>query len=240
MSASISSPMFLIGRYLNLFDHAVSLCKAATIHRLTVHVGMITSLAYASIERHFLIFRKNGLLTWGRQLLPVMCILIYSYIIAILFTLMPTCTYSQCIGCYTTQLYYMIPWLIISFFVPQSLMIISTVFLLIRLKRRITNFNRRPERSGLWRIFIQMSIYVFWSCLYYCPTMFYSFSLIIDPSVFSTNLKIAIDISDVVILHTYPILTFISMLLLTRRKQIRQQQLSNLQLNTITTSPKDG
>ncbi|CAF4723404.1 unnamed protein product, partial [Rotaria magnacalcarata] len=48
------------------------LCKVSTIHYLTINIGMVTSLSYTSIEKHFLLFHKNGSLTWYRQLLPVM------------------------------------------------------------------------------------------------------------------------------------------------------------------------
>ncbi|CAF4333461.1 unnamed protein product [Rotaria sp. Silwood2] len=242
LSSVIRSPTFLIGHYLNLFKYSISLCNISTIHYLTVNIGMVTSLAYASIERHFLIFHKNGLLTWRRQLLPVTFILVYSYIIGILFTLIPTCTNILCIGCYATRLRYMIPWIIISFFLPQLVMIISTIYLLFRLHQQRTMFNRRPEWSALKKIAIQMSIYVIWSCLCYCPISFYSLSIIIDTSRFSPDLKTAMDIINTTILETYPILTFISMLLFTRRRQVQQKRQSSLKLNniaTIITPPSD-
>ncbi|CAF0821096.1 unnamed protein product [Rotaria sp. Silwood1] len=235
LSSVIRSPTFLIGHYLNLFQYSLSLCAISTIHYLTVNIGMVTSLAYASIERHFLIFHKNGLLTWQRQLLPVTCILVYSYLIAILFTLMPTCTLIRCIGCYTTRFLYMIPWLMISFFIPQLVMIISTIYLLFRLYQQRTMFNRRPEWSALQKIVKQMSIYVIWSCLCYCPVSFYNLSIIINPSRFSPDLKTAMDIINTTILQSYPILTFISMLLFTRRRQAQQKRQPSVKLNNLTT-----
>ncbi|CAF1102363.1 unnamed protein product [Rotaria sordida] len=242
LSSMIRSPTFLIGHYLKIFQYPTSLCKISTIHYLSVNIGMLTSLAYASIERHFLIFHKNGLLTWRRQLLPVTCILVYSYIIAILFTLIPTCSYIQCIPCYTTSFLYMIPWLIISFFIPQLVMIISTIYLLFRLYQRRTMFNRRPEWSALQKIVIQMSIYVIWSCLCFCPISFYNLSIIVDLSLFSPDLQTVMIIIHTTILQSYPILTFISMLLFTLRKKAQRRNHSNLKLNniaTIITPPSD-
>ncbi|CAF0931721.1 unnamed protein product [Adineta steineri] len=235
ISSFISVPIFLMGYYLNLFQNSISLCQTSTIHYLTINIGMVTSLAYASVERHYLIFRKNGLLTWTRQLFPAICILIYSYIVAILFTLIPTCTYTPCLGCHTTELKYMIPWLTISFFLPQLVMIISTAYLIIRLYQQRANFNKRPEWSVLQKIVAQMAIYVIWSCLYYCPVSFYNLSLIIDPSKYSPDLKTVMNIVNTVIVQSYPILTFIFMLLCTRRKQAQQKRGSALKLNNLST-----
>lgn len=236
LSSFISVPIFLIGYYLNLFQNSISLCQTSIIHYLTINIGMVTSLAYASVERHYLIFRKNNQLTWGRQIFPVICILVYSYIIAILFTLVPSCTYIPCIGCYATDLKYMIPWLTISFFLPQLIMIISTIYLIYRLYEQRKHFNRKPEWSILQKIVIQMSMYVIWSCLYYCPITFYNLSLIINPLLYSPDLKSTMNIINTVIVQSYPILTFISMLFLSRRQKVKQKkQESNLKLNNIST-----
>jgi hypothetical protein len=235
LSAFVSTPIFLIGYYLNIFLYSISLCQTSTVHYLTINIGMITSIAYASVERHFFIFRKNGLLTWQRQLLPVVCILVYSYIVAILFTLIPSCSYTPCVACHTTELYYMMPWVTISFFLPQIIMIISTIYLLIRLHKRRVIFNRRPEWSVLKKIAIQMSIYVLWSCLYYCPISFYNLSLIINSSLYSPELVSLMNIINTVTVQSYPILTFISMLVFKRRKQIQKKKESKLQLNNIST-----
>lgn len=241
-SATISSPMFLIGHYLNLFQYSISLCKISTINYLTINIGMITSLAYASIERHFLIFHKNGLLSWSRQLLPIVSILIYSYIMAIFFTLIPTCVYFQCMACYTASLLYMIPWLLISFFLPHLAMIVSTFYLLVRLHQQRIVSNRRLKWSALKKIIIQISIYIIWSCLYYCPVSFYHISAIINSAYFSSHTNAVMDILSQLVLHIYPILTYISMLLYTRRKLLKHKRQSRLKLNnitTITTPPND-
>jgi hypothetical protein len=129
----------------------------------------------------------------------------------------------------------MIPWLTISFFLPQIIMIISTIYLLIRLYRQRANFNKRPEWSVLQRIVIQMSIYVIWSCLYYCPLSFYNLSLIINPSNYSPDLKSAMNIINTVIVQSYPILTFVSMLILSRRNQAQKKKESDLKLKNIST-----
>ena len=234
ISSFINVPIFLMGYYLHLFENSISLCQASTVHYLTINIGMTTSLCYASVERHFLIFNKNGLLTWRRQLFPVVCILFYSYLIAILFTFIPTCTYTPCVSCHTTEFKYMIPWLTISFFIPQIIMIISTIYLLIRLYRQRATFNKRPEWSVLQRIVVQMSIYVIWSCLYYCPLSFYNLSLIINPFNYSPELKSAMNIINTVIVQSYSILTFVSMLILSRRKQAQKKKESDLKLKNIS------
>ncbi len=235
ISSFISVPIFLIGYYLNRFQQSISLCQTSTVHYLTINIGMVTSLAYTSVERHFFLFRKNGLLTWKRQIYPAICLLVYSYIIAILFTLVPTCPYVPCIGCHTTDLKYMVPWLTISFFLPQMVMIISTIYLLIRLYQQKANFNKKPEWSVLQRIAAQMSIYAVWSCLYYCPVSFYHLSLIVDSSKYSPELRSAMNIVNTVIVQSYPILTFISMLIFSRRKQAQTKRESSLKLNNIST-----
>ncbi|UJR21375.1 hypothetical protein I4U23_024467 [Adineta vaga] len=235
LSSCINVPIHLIGYYLNFFENSISLCQTSTVHYLTINIGMVTSLAYASVERHIFIFRKNGLLTWTRQLLPVSCILMYSYIVAMLFTLIPTCVYTPCFACHTTDLKYMVPWLTISFFLPQFIMIISTILLLFRLYQQRSNFNKRPEWSVLQRIVGQMSIYVIWSCLYYCPVSFYNLSIIIDPSNYSPELKSIMNIVNTVIVQSYSILTFISMLLFSRRRQEQRKKNSDIKLNNLST-----
>lgn len=215
----ISVPILLIGYYENIFIDSITLCYISTIHYLTVNIGMITSLAYANIERHFIIFRKNGIFTWSRQLIPVISILIYSYIMAILFTFIPSCPYVPCIACHTTELRYMITWLIISFLLPQTIMFISTIYLLVRLYKQRINLNKKPEWSVLKRITIQLCIYVCWSCFYYCPISFYNLTVIINPSHYSLQLKVTVHVINTLVIQSYSILTFISILLSSKRRQ---------------------
>jgi hypothetical protein len=234
-SSIISTPIFLIGYYRDLFANSFSLCQLSTVHYLMINIGMITSLAYASIERHFLIFQKNGILTWNRQLFPVVCLLIYSYIVAALFTVMPTCPYVPCVPCQATALQYMIPWLTLSFFFPESVVIVSTVYLLYRIRQQRAAVNRRVEWLISRRIALQMSIYLFWSWLYYCPVTFYNFSLLLDPSKYSAVLKSTMNIINTVSVQSYPILTFLSMILLSRKKQASKHRPSTRMLNHFST-----
>jgi hypothetical protein len=74
----------------------------------------------------------------------------------------------------------------------------------------------------------------FWSCLYYCPVSFYNLSLIIDPSKYSPDLKSTMNIINTVIVQSYPILTFISMFIFSRRKQTQRKKESDLKLNNIS------
>lgn len=228
--------MFLIGNYLNMFAISKSLCQAAVIHFLTINIGMVTSLAYASVERNFLILHKNGVLTWQRQLLPIIIILVYSYCVAILFTFIPSCGYTECIACVTTSLFGMLLWLIISFLIPQAVMIIATLYLLYRLYKQRALLHQNPQWSALKRIGIQMAVYSLWSCLCYCPLSFYSLSFSIDPSNLEPDTKIIIDIANIFVLQTYPILTFVSMLISLRRIRARTRAQSTLKLNNVTST----
>ena len=243
LSAVISTPIFLVGYYMDLFKDSPSLCNTSTVNYLTINVGMVTSLAYASIERHFFIFRKNRRLTWQRQVFPVFCLLAYSYMIATLFTILPTCTYIPCVPCQTTAFHYMIPWLILSFFLPQCIMLLSTVYLLHRLRQQRAIVNRRVEWLVARKIVLQMSFYVIWSCLYYCPVTFYNLTLLFDPSRYSAELKSTMNILNTVCVQSYPVLTFISMFLFVRRREEQKRKGSKLKLNnllTITTPRNDA
>ena len=234
LSEVVSTPIFLIGYYQDLFKNSMALCQVSTVHYLTINIGMVTSLAYASVERHFLIYRKNGILTWARQIFPTTCLLIYSYIIAALFTLLPTCAYVPCVPCQSSSLYYMIPWLTLSFFLPQLVMLFSTIYLLYRLRQQRTIVNRRVEWLVSRKIVIQMALYVLWSCLYYCPVTFYNLSILFDGSKYSPELKSAMNIINTVSVQSYAVLTFISMWLFTRRTQEQRKAQTHLRLNNLS------
>lgn len=234
LSELISTPIFLIGYYENLFKDSIVLCQVSTLHYLTINIGMVTSLAYASVERHFLIFQKNGILTWARQIFPNTCLLIYSYIIAALFTLLPTCTYVPCIPCQATTVFYMIPWLTLSFFLPQCVMLVSTIYLLYRLRQQRSIVNRRVEWLVSRKIVVQMSLYVLWSCLYYCPVTFYNFIVLFDTSRYSPQLKSAMTIINTVGVQSYSILTFISMWLFTKRTKEQRKTQQRMKLNNLS------
>lgn len=235
LSAVISTPIFLMGYYMDLFKESPALCNTSTVHYLAINIGMVTSLAYASIERHFFIFRKNGLLTLQRQIFPVLCLLSYSYMIASLFTILPTCAYIPCIPCQATAFQYMIPWLILSFFMPQCIMILSTIYLLYRLRQQRAIVNRRVEWLVSRKIVLQMSFFVLWSCLYYCPVTFYNLTLLFDPSRYSAELKSMMNIISTVSVQSYPVLTFISMFLFVRRRDEQKKKGSGLKLNNLLT-----
>lgn len=85
-----------MGYYLSLFEHSYRLCQSYTTNGSAINIGMVTCLAYASLERNYLIFRKNGLLSWRRQFIPVICLLFYSYSMSILFVFIPECNYILC------------------------------------------------------------------------------------------------------------------------------------------------
>ncbi|UJR29203.1 hypothetical protein I4U23_010417 [Adineta vaga] len=230
ISSFINVPIFLTGYYLNLFEQSHRLCEYYTINALAINIGMVTCLAYASIERNYLIFRKNGLLSWRRQLIPISCLIFYSYFMSILMVYIPQCDYIPCQSCHTQELIYMIIWLIISFIIPELIMFSSTILLIIRLYRKRLNFNQSKDDTIFYRIVMQMSLYVIWSCLYYCPPTFYSLSLILNSNLTSPSTRSAMIIVNTVSVQSYPILTCILMI------NYRQRTKNNIKKQPITDS----
>jgi hypothetical protein len=74
------NPSFLIGYFGYAFTYYRLYCKFYGIIGSSMYVGIAYSLLYASIERHYLSFRKNESLTYMRQILPMSFI----YFIALL------------------------------------------------------------------------------------------------------------------------------------------------------------
>jgi hypothetical protein len=244
ISSFINVPIFLMGYYLTLFERSRRLCQYYATNALSTNIGMVTCLAYASVERNYLIFRKNGLLTWRRQLTPIICLIIYSYLMSMIIIFVPQCNYIPCAPCHTSQLKYMIIWLIISFIIPEIIMFSSTIILIIRLCRQRTNLNRRKERNIVHRIVIQMALYVIWSCLYYCPSTFYNLSIIIDPNKYSPTTRSAMIIVSTISVQSYPILTFILMTHFHRptinktKQKLRQESIVQLNILSTITEPQ--
>ncbi len=237
ISSFINVPIFLMGYYLQLFEHSRRLCEYYSINALSINIGMVTCLAYASLERNYLIFRKNGLLSWRRQFIPIICLILYSYSMSILILFIPQCIYTPCSACFTQNLIYTLIWLTFSFILPELIMFSSTIILMIRLYRQRINANHSKEGNMYYRIVIQMTIYVIWSCLYYCPPTFYNLTLIIDPNRFSPSTKTAMMIVSTVSVQSYPILTFILMINYHRRTKTKKPlpNESLLKLNVLST-----
>lgn len=226
-----------MGYYLNLFDGTPRLCQYYSVNASAINIGMVTCLAYASVERNYLIFRKNGILTWRRQFIPITCLIFYSYFMSILIVFIPQCSYSPCSSCFSRDLSYLLIWLMFSFIIPELIMLSSTIILIIRLCRHRSNFKRTKEGNIFHRIVIQMTLYVFWSCLYYCPPTFYSLILIIDSNLLSPETRTAMLIVSTVSVQSYPILTFILMANYHRRTTTKKpaQNESVLRLNVLST-----
>jgi hypothetical protein len=70
------NPSLLIGYYGYAFTYFRVYCKFYGVIGSGMYIGIGYSLLYASIERHYLSFRKNGLLTYKRQILPMSLILL--------------------------------------------------------------------------------------------------------------------------------------------------------------------
>lgn len=226
-----------MGYYLNLFEYYHRLCDYYSINAVAISIGMVTCLAYASVERNYLMFRKNGLLSWRRQWIPIFGLILYSYIMSALILYVPKCNYIPCGPCHTIQLNYMLLWLTFSFIIPELVMFSSTMILMLRLYRHRMSFTRTKEENIYYRIVIQMTLYVFWSCLYYCPTTFYNLALIVDPDRFSPETRSAMLIVSTVSVQSYPILTFILMISYHRRTKKRKpwSNESALKLNVLPT-----
>ena len=238
ISSFINVPIFLMGYYLVIFEHSHRLCQYYEINAASINIGMVTCLAYASIERHYLIFRKNGLFSWRRQFIPIICIILYSYAMSMLIVFIPQCTYTPCSSCHAKNLKLMLVWLTFSFIIPELIMFISTMLLIYRLYQQRVSYNRSKEGNIYYRIVTQMTLYVLWSCLYYCPPTFYNLSLIIDPDRVSPPTRSAMIIVSTVSVQSYPILTFILMINYHRKTKTKKPSPPNdsaLKLNVIPT-----
>lgn len=224
-SSFINVPIFLLGYYLDWFDNSPRLCLYYSINALSIYIGMLTSLAYASVERNYFIFRKNPPLTWRRQVIPIGCLMTYSYILAIILVFAPQCGYVPCSPCHTRQWQAMLLFLLFSFVLPEVVMFTSTVVLIVRLYRQRLRCLRRQERHLFYRIATQMSMYVIWSCLYYCPPTFYNLTLVLNSNHSSPSTQSAMIIVSTVSVQSYPILTYLLMCNFHQRtKRFRQRQ----------------
>lgn len=226
-SSFLNVPIFLIGYYLDIFDNSPRLCEFYSVNALAINIAMLTCLAYASLERNYFIFHKTGILTWRRQWIPIVCLTFYSYFISILFIFIPQCDYIPCSPCHNRYVKYLIPWLIISFLIPELLMFSSTIVLILRLSRQKIGFNRSKEGNTFRRIVIQMTLYIVWSCLYYCPPTFYNLALSIDPNCFSPPTSSAMIIVSTVSVQSYPILTFILMINYHQKMNLKKRITTN-------------
>jgi hypothetical protein len=74
------NPSLLIGYYGYAFTNSEIYCKCFGILGSFMYVGIVYSLLYASIERHYLTFRQNTQLTITRQLVPMSLISIIAFI----------------------------------------------------------------------------------------------------------------------------------------------------------------
>lgn len=181
------------------------------VNAISVFVGVLSCLAYASVERNYFIFRKNPPLTWRRQITPMICLIFYSYFVAILFTFVPQCELISCTACHSRQMNPQLVWLTVTFLLPELIMFSSALVLIVRLYRQRRRFPRAKDRRIFIRIAVQMLFYVLWSCLYYCPPSFYNLSLLLNSSQSSPTTKSAMIIVSTVSMQTYPLLTFVLM-----------------------------
>lgn len=74
------NPSLLIGYYGNAFTYYEIYCKCYGVMGSFMYVGIAYSLLYASIERHYLLFRQNRQLTLRRQLLPMSLTLLIAFV----------------------------------------------------------------------------------------------------------------------------------------------------------------
>ena len=239
ISSFIDVPIFLMGYYLNLFFYSHRLCHYYGVNTLSIYIGMNTSLAYASLERNYFIFRKNGLLSFRRQCIPIGCLMIYSYSMGLIIVLASRCPSTLCSSCYSKESYTMFIWLFISFVLPELVMFSSTMLLLLRLYRHRSHLIRPQERNIYYRIVMQMGLYVIWSCFYYCPPTFYNLALLFNGDLISPSTKSAMVMVSTLGVQSYPVLTFIVMTNFHRRMKNplkkRHRNSSNHRLNVLST-----
>ena len=74
------NPSLLIGYYGYAFAKYPLYCKCFGTIGSFMYVGIAYTLLYASIERHYLMFRPNGQLTLLRQLVPMSLIFFVAFL----------------------------------------------------------------------------------------------------------------------------------------------------------------
>jgi len=136
ISSLMNVSIFLMEHHLDVFEQSRRLCEYYSINALSINIGI---------------------LSWPRQFIPIICLILYSYSISIFIFFIPQCDYIPCSSCHTKNLKYMFVWLTFSFIIPELIMFSSTIILIIHLSQPRTDFNRSTERNLFYRIVIQMT-----------------------------------------------------------------------------------
>ena len=127
-------PGSYVGVYLSWFTLSPLFCKIFLIHGYAVFAGLAYLLMWTSLERHHFLFRLNMTITFSREILPLLIVIIFVYTCSILFVLIPNCAkYIVCEACFTQDFLYVILLTLYTFVIPVVIMIFSTMILLRRL-----------------------------------------------------------------------------------------------------------
>ncbi|CAF1064951.1 unnamed protein product, partial [Didymodactylos carnosus] len=170
---------------------------------------MAHSLAWASVERHFILFQKPSKKSLKRQLLKFLLSYLTNIMLTSVFIVLPQCSYIPCIACFNYHPKLVILWCCYSFFIPFAIMIMATFILIYRLYSKQNSLHIRQWKP-LKNLTIQIIIYVLWFCITYCPSPLYRVLKTFDPkrykSSFMSNILVLFTYAGI---QTYPILTHI-------------------------------
>ena len=158
------------------------LCNITLITLFVASAGIGYSLAYASVERIFLIFYSHSIrLTWRRQSAPFLLIFSVSSIVITLVILLIKCPSDcpSCLFCCFESVANHFIWLVLQFLVPVLVMLVAISFFIYRIEthtRRIrTSISRRRSRKRFQRILLHLNLYNIYYLLTIGPLHIYVF-----------------------------------------------------------------
>ena len=164
----------------NQRQHA--LCNFNLITLFVASAGIGYSLAYASVERIFLIFYSHSIrLTWRRQFTPFLVIFSVCSVVITLVILLIQCPSgdSSCLFCCFESMVNHYVWLVFQFLGPVLFMLVAISFFIYRIEihtRRIrTSISRQRSRRRFQRILLHLNLYNIYYLLTICPLHIYVF-----------------------------------------------------------------
>ncbi|CAF1114806.1 unnamed protein product [Didymodactylos carnosus] len=210
-----SGPYFIAGYDLILFQKSIEFCHLHVVTGYFYFIAIPTTICFTSIERHVVMFRRNGVLTWKRQLIPFSLIILYCFLVVCSFALIPQCNYLPCVPCTNLNVHILLAWQTCSFILPLIITMLSTLAFLFRLynyfneQARIRNGIDKQQSKTLKIVAIQAIIYLLWCSVVYCPPNIYNFLVAYNSKRYTSSLMKTIGgvISNCG-LQAYPIITF--------------------------------
>jgi hypothetical protein len=210
INSIIYVPSFYVGVYLSWFIIFPIFCTIFLIHSYAIFAGLAYLLMWSSLEQHIYYFRINRSISYCRQILPLIIVVVFVYLCSILIVLLPKCSKEKiCEACFMQNFLSVILFTLYTFFIPILIMICSTIILLWRLFKQRTKLNKHRRWIRLKRMFYQAIIYLGWYCLAYWPYTIYSLLISYDSNRFySVILKSTSYLISIYGIQTLPILTY--------------------------------